>query len=88
MYTQKNGRQAPGLELGSFETTKDSVDIFRLSPDEGIVFDVCSYGLATEQTESQVRLKVQTDVSASEKRRGLFTRTMRIDCIILKPHVD
>lgn len=87
-YTAKNGRQVAGLELGTFETTPDSVDVFRLSPEEGITFDVCSYGLASETTDSQVRLMVKTDVSASEKRRGLLTRTMRIDCIILKPHVD
>lgn len=87
-YIGNNGRQVTGLELGTFETTPDAVDVFRLSPEEGITFDVCSFGLATEITDAQVRLKVETDVSASEKRRGLFTRTMRIDCIILKPHVE
>lgn len=87
-YIGNNGRQVTGLELGTFETTPDAVDVFRLSPEEGITFDVCSFGLATENTDAQVRLKVETDVSASEKRRGLFTRTMRIDCIILKPHVE
>ena len=34
----------------------------------------------------QVTLKVETRVSSAEQRTNKFSRTMRIDCIMLVPH--
>ena len=49
-------------------------------------FAVSSYGL--EEENPQVTLKVETRVSNSQQRNEQYTRTMRIDCIVLKPHVE
>ena len=86
LFTQASGLEGPGFELGEWETTQDTIDVFRISPEEGITFDVCSYGLQTEATDAQVRLKVETNVTARERRRETHQRVMRIDCIVLVPH--
>jgi hypothetical protein len=35
-----------------------------------------------------VKLEVSSNVSAQEEQSGNFTRTMRIDCIILEPVLE
>ena len=45
-----------------------------------------SYGL--EEENPQVTLKVETRVSNAQQRNNQYTRTMRIDCIVLKPHEE
>jgi len=62
----------------------DSVNYILLAED--FKFPVCSYGLSEEK--AQVNLKVETRVSATQQRNNKYTRTMRIDCIILKPHEE
>lgn len=50
----------------------------------GVSIPTCSYALE----ESQVSMRVRNRVSSSQVRRGEYTRTMRIDCILFKPHVE
>ena len=91
-YRQANGKtKKENLGNGSastpFETEKDAVD--RILIKAGHVFDVCSYGV--DETEPQVTIKVKTFVSDDEMKETAdprYQRTMRIDCIILKPHVE
>ena len=72
--------------LGTFTTTPDAMDCFLVA--SNIKFDVCSYGLKKESEEAQVRLRLETNVSPPQIRRGTHIRTMYIDAIILKPHEE
>ena len=65
------------------ETKGDEVDYLLLA--ENFKFPVASYGLVEE--EPQVTLMVETRVSSGQVNKT-HTRTMRIDCIILKPHEE
>lgn len=62
----------------------DEVDYIKVA--ENYKFPVASYGL--EEDEPQVSLKVDTYVTSTQQKNGTYTRTMRIDCIILKPHEE
>lgn len=64
------------------QTNPDIVDYILLAED--FKFPTATYGLS--ETEPQVKLEVKTNVSSSEQSRKTFTRTMRIDCIMLVPH--
>lgn len=73
--------------LGFIETEKDSVD--RILIKAAHKFDVCSFGI--NEVEPQVTLKVNTFVSDDEMLDTAdprYQRTMRIDCILLKPHEE
>ena len=78
--------KAPGRDaevLGDTYTTKaDSIDYLLLAED--YKFDYCTYGVDDE--DLQVTLKVETRVSNAQQRNKQYTRTMRIDCILLVPH--
>lgn len=78
--------KAPGRDaevLGDTYTTKaDSIDYLLLAED--YKFDYCTYGV--EDEDLQVTLKVETRVSNAQQRNKQYTRTMRIDCILLVPH--
>ena len=65
-----------------FKTTPDAIDYLLLAED--YKFDVCTYGISDENL--QVTLKVETRVSNSQLRNNTYTRTMRIDCVLLVPH--
>jgi hypothetical protein len=65
-----------------FKTTPDAVDYLLLAED--YKFDVCTYGISDESL--QVTLKVETRVSNSQLRNNTYTRTMRLDCVLLVPH--
>ena len=62
----------------------DAVNWIKLADD--YKFEVASYGL--EEENPQVTLKVETRVSNAQQRNNQYTRTMRIDCIVLKPHEE
>ena len=62
----------------------DEVDYIKVA--ENFMFPVASYGL--EEDEPQVSLKVESYVTSTQQRNNTYTRTMRIDCIILKPHEE
>lgn len=66
------------------ETNSETVNALLLA--ENFKFPVASYGLNEE--EPQVTLKVETRVTSSQLRSNKYTRTMRVDCILLKPHED
>ena len=65
-----------------FKTTPDAVDYLLLAED--YKFDICTYGISDENL--QVTLKVETRVSNSQLRNNTYTRTMRLDCVLLVPH--
>lgn len=65
-----------------FKTTPDAVDYLLLAED--YKFDICTYGISDESL--QVTLKVETRVSNSQLRNNTYTRTMRLDCVLLVPH--
>jgi hypothetical protein len=66
----------------NFVTTADAVDYLLLAED--YKFGVCTVDVTDEN--SQVTLTVETKVSNSQLRTNTYTRTMRIDCILLVPH--
>ena len=65
-----------------FKTTPDAIDYLLLA--ENYKFDVCTYGVNDENL--QVTLKVETHVLNSQLRNNTYTRTMRLDCVLLVPH--
>jgi len=74
------------VELAKKVTTNpDVVDHILLAKD--FKFPVCTVGI-NEGSSPSVTLKVETDVTTRQQRQKTHTRTMRIDCIILKPHVE
>lgn len=74
MTTDRNG----------LATEADSVQHVLVA--ENFKFPICSYGVS--EAIPQATLRVETKVRSSELRQGLYQRTMRIDCIILKPHEE
>jgi len=66
----------------TFATTPDSIDYFLLAED--FKFPKCTYGIADESF--QALMKIETKVTSSQLRKGTYTRTMRINCILLVPH--
>ena len=70
-------------QLQSSVTTKaDEVNYILLAED--FKFPTATFGLT--ESEPQITLDVTTKVSSSELRTKKFTRTLRIDCIMLVPH--
>ncbi len=75
---------SPGVkahECPTKETTADSINY--LLVEENYHFDNCTYGLTSP--DDHPTLKVETFVSSREIDKK-FSRTMRIDCILLVPH--
>ena len=62
----------------NYETTADVVDSVLVA--SNYVFPTCALDLE----DPQVTLRVQSNVTSSLSSR--YTRTLRLDCIILKPH--
>lgn len=83
-YHDQEGVTQTQQLVSSVTTQPDIVDHILLA--ENFKFPVCSYGLIEETT--QVSLNVETRVTSSQQRNNTHTRTMRIDCIILKPHIE
>jgi len=51
---------------------------------EDFKFPTATFGL--KESEPQVTLEVETNVSSKEQSQKKFTRTLRIDCVMLVPH--
>ena len=66
----------------NFITRSDTIDYLLLAED--YKFDVCTFGV--ENDKMQITLNVETQVTSTELRREMFTRTLRVDCILLVPH--
>lgn len=85
-YNDENGRQ-PSKESGwtllqsSLQTTPDKVDTLKVA--ENIMIPYCSWG---DNIAPQVKIILDTRVSNSDVRNGVFNRILRIDCIVFKPH--
>ncbi|MBR6180284.1 MAG: fasciclin domain-containing protein [Prevotella sp.] len=82
-YHNEEGVEQAKQLASRVETKGDEVDYLLLA--ENFKFPVASYGLVEE--EPQVTLMVETRVSSGQVNKT-HTRTMRIDCIILKPHEE
>ena len=69
--------------LGTNITTSgDKTDYILLAED--IQFPITYYGLSEDKPS--VTLNLECRVSNNEVTRGLFTRTMRFDCVLVVPH--
>lgn len=74
----------PLLNNSSVVNNPDEVHYIKVA--DNFKFPVASFGLEEEQP--QVSLKVESYVTSTQQRNGTYTRTMRIDCIVLKPHEE
>ena len=89
-YKDENGDvigRGNGKSLVSkLETPTESVGYLKLA--EKYVFPTSNYGLTEDNP--RITLEVSTDVKSRETRQdtGTHSAVMRIDCVILKPHVD
>ncbi len=81
-YNDVEGKAQEETLVSSIETTPDETNYLLLAED--YKFPTCSYGL--EESEPQVTLQVETRVTSTDQRKGVYTRTMMIDCIMLVPH--
>ena len=79
-----NSEGVPLVDNTAVVNQPDEVDYIKVA--ENFMFPVASYGL--EEDEPQVSLKVESYVTSTQQRNNTYTRTMRIDCIILKPHEE
>ena len=83
-YHDQEGVTQTQQLVSSVTTQPDIVDHILLA--ENFKFPVCSFGL--DEENPQVFLNVETRVTSTQQRNNTHTRTMRIDCIILKPHIE
>ena len=85
-YPEQNGKQVSKQLVSSQATTADQIDYIAVNakdyPD-GFVFPVSNYNL--DEESPSVRLKIETRVTSGDYTKN-FSRTMRIDCILLVPH--
>lgn len=84
-YLDVDGKKVSTELVKKQPITKDIVDYIRISPEEGFKFPCCTFAL--NESTPQVTLKIATDVTNLEFRRGTFNRTMNIAYILLVPHV-
>lgn len=81
-YHNQDGETETQILQSGVETNPNVVDYILLAED--FKFPTATYGLT--ESEALVTLDVTTKVSAPEIRSKKYTRTMRIDCIMLVPH--
>mgnify|MGYP002622225255 CR=1 FL=1 len=82
-YNQQDGSTKTESIATNVATTPDIVDYKLLAED--YKFPCSTYGLGQEG-DAKVYLQLATSVRASEINSGTFSRTMRIDRIMLIPH--
>lgn len=79
-HNQKGEELSKGVVLQSKQETRaDVLDTILIG--SNVVIPTCSYGV----DEPQVTIEVENRVSTSQNNKT-YTRTMRLDAIILKPH--
>lgn len=82
-YTQKTQELTNATDgTLNFVSKGDAMDYVLLA--ENFQFPVCTYGI--NETEPVTTLTVMPNVTSREFNRKQYTRTMRIDCILLVPH--
>ena len=81
-YHNQEGVTETEMLQSGVETNPNVVDYILLAED--FKFPTATWGLS--ESEPQITLDVTTKVSSPEIRSKKYTRTMRIDCIMLIPH--
>lgn len=81
-YNNQQGKATKEVLQSRISNNPAVVDTLLLA--SGVVIPTCSYDLE----EPQVSMRVRGRVSNSQVRNGEYTRTMRIDCILFKPHEE
>ena len=79
-YNDQNGKNTLKQISGYFVSTPDVVDTILVA--EKFQFPTCSYGLS----DYQVQIQLLSRVTSGNLTK--WTRTMRIDCFILKPRYE
>lgn len=82
-----DGATGRDRQLGqfNFETPADQCDeVATIHIAEDFKFDYCSFGVTTPL----VTILIESRASNAEVRNGQYTRTMRIDNIVLRPHQE
>ncbi len=82
-WKDTNGKQK-SQQYSVVETKADSMTYIKVVED--FKFPTTNYGLSNLESKPSVTLKVETRVSNKDLNAGTYTRTMRIDCILLVPH--
>ncbi|MBM6992489.1 MAG: fasciclin domain-containing protein [Prevotella sp.] len=86
-YNDENGQPINSRNWvtlqSSLATHSDAVDTFKVGTNVKVPF--CSYG---SNMTPQVKIILDTRVSNTDVRNGLYNRILRLDCIIFKPHED
>ena len=77
---QSTSMRNPVGNAVNYETTPDVVDSVLVA--SNYVFPTCALDL----DDPQVTLRIQSNITSSQSSR--YTRTLRLDCIILRPHVE
>ena len=72
---------AKDFRSSDISTTADNIDYLLVAED--YKFNTCTYGINSD--DRQATMKIESRVSSRENDKT-FTRTMRIDCILLVPH--
>jgi uncharacterized surface protein with fasciclin (FAS1) repeats len=81
-YHDAEGKVVEDRIQSGIENNPDIVDYLLLAED--YKFPVATWGL--DEDETQVSLNIQTNVSSVEQRKNQYTRTMRINSVLLVPH--
>lgn len=80
LYNDKNGKSQTKHFTKNLTTNPADIDTLLIV--EAFEFPTCSYALQDPQVTVQLLVRVGTTQTAT------YSRTMRIDCLILKPHDD
>lgn len=82
-YTDEKGTSKTKTLKSTIESQADIMDTLLIASD--LILPTCSYGLETPKSA----IKVTSVASNSEaNQRKTHTKTLRIDCLILKPHEE
>ncbi len=81
-YNNQAGEPVTEVLQSKLENNPMVMDTLLLA--SGKTLPTCSWDLE----DPQVTLRVRNRVSSSQVRKGEYTRTMRIDCLLFKPHVE
>lgn len=78
-YNDENGKQQNFKQTANFTTDPTKVDSVLIGTYR---IPTASVGL----TKPQVKMLIESRVSNTQEKNGTYTKTLRLDCIIFKPH--
>ena len=81
-YPDENDKMKTEQLGTNITTTGNQIDYILLAEDKK--FPITYYGL--NEVKPSVTLNLECRVSNNEVTRGLFTRSMRLDCVLVVPH--